>query len=126
MGTVLAQFGEAVLESETRAMPSANVKPVSDQVWDLMSPGLQEVSKECNVLFNRLPAWHAGVPWRSLPGTRREWVAEHTMPCGAQPREELGSLIREIEREGQVVQLRPRAKARPDWEPSPFSNWEGP
>ena len=41
MGTVLAQFGEAVLESETRAMPSANVKPVSDQVWDLVpwAPG---------------------------------------------------------------------------------------
>ena len=63
MGTVWAQFGEAVLESETRAMPSANVTPVSDQVWELMSPGMQEVSKECNALFT--PG--SGVMGQGLP-----------------------------------------------------------
>ena len=46
-------------------MPSANVTPVSDQVWELMSPRMQEVSKECNALFNRVPAWDKGYPWRT-------------------------------------------------------------
>ena len=62
MSTVWAQFGEAVLEYETKTMPSANVPPVSDQVWKLMTPGMQEVSKELNALFNRVPAWDKGYP----------------------------------------------------------------
>ena len=48
------------------------------------------------------------------------------MPCGSQQREELGALIRELELEGQVVPVRPKAKAKPALEPSPFGNWDGP
>ena len=103
-------------------MPSANVPPVSGQVWELMTPGMQEVSKELNALFNRVPAWDKGYPWRTLPGPRREWTAEHTMPCGSQQREELSALVKELDAEGQRVPVRPKAKAKPALEPSPFES----
>ena len=115
MGSVWAQVGEASLEYEAAAMTSSAAPPkVSDLVWEEMSPGMRELSKELNKWFSRVPAWDHGHPWRTLPGPRREWTA-HTMPCGSQQREERSTLVKELEEEGQRVTLRPRRRHDPRW-----------